>query len=215
MRFKYGEFARNMLIFKPEWSGKPFVMWTTKQPPQDYQLIGIIEPSAEELKIEWQGIGGWSFAGAINLQLLWERDPEACERELEERTRQMQEDAAARRKERVDRSIEQMSKEKLFPHISYMPKRQMKVARAIIKETIARVRGLSERGGSTGDKLAALQSAVQQFNEMQNQSETKEDWTWIDTTFRESIFLHLEQIASAGGVLSDFEKQFDSWPRDW
>lgn len=195
------------------WDGDPNVLWVMSPVPPEFQLVGHLEPSADDKAIDSTSLAGnWSVLTQHALiQWRWDHDRSALlrddaasdAREAERRHR----DEERRRAYLESVRLEDLAERCFFPTWEMSSERFVEASRAIMRQT---VEGLIELGLSAPKKakMEVLKGCIKSFNRLDRQSRHA-----IDTVEREDICEEFDAIVHACG-LGVYQNLADRW-RDW
>ena len=205
------------LLTHHSWQKQPDLNWVSEPPPDDFQKIGTIEPSASDKRKQCLSSGGWSFAYHALAQWRWDHDREAVLlEEAEEEANKLQYKQSQEYRDTLQRQLEirdaitlvQLRKKKRFSDWKeYAPDRVIPVCRAIFRETIDSLVALAD----TRDEslvMPIFQKCIERLNDLDETNES-----FIETTIREELCDEFSEIVYAC-VLRGHEELADRW-RDW
>jgi len=194
------------------WDNKPYVLWISEEPPQDFIPIGNIQPTLEEQAIPCMAVGGWSHLRLQPLaQWRWDNDRPAV---LAEDVLKRQKEGETRLKVQQEReaylrsvTLQDLRTHQFFANWKdYPPPKAIRASRKMMTDT---VEDLMELGANAlkEERMAILQRCIESFNRLEAQLQ------FIETIERDDICEEFEAIVHACG-LGRHKDLADNW-RDW
>jgi len=195
------------------WENQPQIIWVRDAPPPGFSLIGSLEPTSAEDRLQSYMFGAWQ---ALAIQVLdqwrWDNDREAvlqADERHEQEGREQRESEARRRRECLDRvSLEELGRKERFRHWEgYVPDAALEATREVFRDTVVSIIGL---GASPPEELVLekLEACIEALNALDVELEG-----FILTMEREDICEEFEEIVHASG-LGHYQDLADRW-RDW
>ncbi len=206
---------RHILILNHHrWNNQPEMCWVSVPPPDDFQPIGVIEPTADESQWECPVSGGWSFAHQLLLQWRWDHEREAV---LREDAQQAQHQAAMRKAAERHRqhargklTLATLRKKTRFADWKgVVPNEAIRACQKAFRDAIDALQSL-EAPRTESAAIPILQKCIEQLNELD-----AAHGHFIETIFREKLCDEFDDLAYAAGLRHDKHKNLaDRW-REW
>ncbi len=194
------------------WPGNREVLWVSDSVPDEFILIGQIQPTSEERGIRSGSFGDWSSLAIQPLaQWRWdhERDAVLAEDQAKDAadSRRRKEARQQRRQYLLQVSLDDLSDHQFFDRWKdYPPAKAVRASRKIMKDTVRDLLGLGP-SANEDERMAVLQCSIESFNAI----DAKLDF--IETVEREDICEEFEAVVHACG-LGHYQDLADRW-RDW
>jgi hypothetical protein len=197
------------------WKNAPNVCWVSEPPPESFQRLGTIEPSATDKRCHCGVFGGWYFAFHVLMEWRWAHDLEAVLREdaahAEKQAREYEEAERRRREARGALTLDGLRKKRRFADWKgYAPDKAITACRAIFRDTIDAVLALGNKpkGRNRRAIFPILQACIERLNKLDEQCDH-----FIETTIREDLCEEFDEVVHACG-LRNLEDLADEW-RAW
>jgi hypothetical protein len=190
----------------------PNVSWVSEPPPELFQRLGVIEPTAAEAVMKCAASGGWFFAGQLFLQWRWDHDREAVlreDQEYAEKQARAYEQAEKQRRQRLNSlDLKTLKNKRRFEDWKgYVPATAIKACRAIFREAVEALLALGPKPKKQA-VLAVLKMCVQRLNKLDAEHDH-----FVETTVAEDLCGQIDDLAHASGLRNE-ENVADRW-RDW
>jgi hypothetical protein len=205
---------RDLLILTHHsFTGRPEILWISEPVPTSFRPLGVIEPSADEARMEWYVSSGWgSFPLQLFSQWRWDHDRENVQREdtaKQDARTFANRDAAQQRRAYLDGlTLAGLRKKRRFTAWNDLePDGAAKAARAILAQTIDALIALPPDSDQPAT-LEILKQCVLDFNDLDDRL-----GHFIETSLREEISEEIGEIAYVVGFQDDNDLA-GRW-RDW
>ncbi|WP_254507063.1 hypothetical protein [Anatilimnocola floriformis] len=202
-----------LLLTHHRMNGRPSMSWVHGKPPASLQLIGVIPPSASEIKLLCNTYAHWDYiTGQPWMQWRLDHDhaavlkEDAAEEVAEERERQKADSTRQAYLKKV--TLDDLANHEFFSSWKRLPGRRLtKLSRALMANAVRRLTELGARSKKQ-DRLEVLRDCIEAFNHLDSHNNH-----FIETEEREAICLELEAICHACGMQNKFEEVLEQ--RDW
>lgn len=194
------------------WKNEPNVCWVSDPPPENFQLLGVIEPSPADKPRQCSGFGGWVFGGQVYWQWRWDHEREAVLREdqeyAEKQAREYQEAEKNHRAKLGGLTLEGQVKKRRFQHwTGDCPSAALAACRTHFRESAQALLALQDKTKKR-DVLKILKRCIQSLNRLDEEHDH-----FIETTKREDLCDEFDELVHAAG-LRGYDNLADRW-RDW
>jgi hypothetical protein len=194
------------------WKNDLNLCWVSEPPPDSFQRLGTIKPSAADKRRQCSAFGGWAFAYQVLMEWRWQHERDAVLREdaaYAERQAREFEEAERRRREALGAlTLEGLRKKRRFLQWKgYAPDKAITACRTIFRETIDALLALG-KNPEEPRLLAILQACIERLNKLD-----EEYAHFIETTIREDLCEEFDEVVHACG-LGNHEDLADRW-REW
>jgi hypothetical protein len=186
--------------------------WVSEPPPDSFQRIGDLAPSAADKQQQCSGFGGWAFAHQVLMQWRWDHDRAAVLREdaerAEQQAREYKEAERRRREARGALTLEGLKKKRRFSEWKgSAPDKAITACRAIFRDTIDAILALGNNPEEPAI-LPILQACIERLNKLDEACDH-----FIETTIREDLCEDFDEVVHACG-LGNHKDLADRW-REW
>lgn len=204
---------REMLVLSHHaWSNSPAALWVSRPLPQDFILIGSLEPTQAEKQMVSNSGAAWPW---LPIQVLsqwrWDNDRESVLKEdalrHQEKAKQREIEAQHRREYLAKITLKELREKPRFGSWEgYVPDVALEATRNVFCDTIDAIVELGPKA-SEESIIEKLKWCIESLNELDFQHE------FIETLERENLCAEFEEIVHASN-LGRYNNLADRW-REW